>query len=173
MPNTSPLSPPSYHTSRASSVDGRTDLFDYSPDPFGFLTPSEDFDHGGLNGSIPTQLVEAVLKEPTQMEPLDHYGLLEDAYNGLLHLFRKNEYRLAQLSEENAEYKSRLAQLVEEQAGCKSRLERLTDENAHLRYVLVIIPFVQDRSYFYSGQLVRTLATRSLHSCSRVAMPYQ
>jgi hypothetical protein len=144
MPNTSSDSSPSYHTSRASSVDRRTDLFDYSPDPFGFLPPSEDFDYGGLNVSIPTQPVEDVLIEPTQMTPLDHYGLLEGAYNGLLRLFRKNESHLAQLTEENAEYKSCLAQLVEEHAGCKSRMERLTEENARLRYVLVIIPFAQN-----------------------------
>jgi hypothetical protein len=148
MPNTSPLSSPTHESSQESTVYG-TDLFDYSQDPLGFLTPSEDFDHGGINGSIPTQLVEAVLKEPTQTEPLDHYGLLEDAYNGLFRLFRKNESRLAQLSEENAEYQSRLAQLVEEHAGCKSRLERLTEENARLRYVGARYHFICSRSIIF------------------------
>ena len=143
MPNTSPLSSPSYHTSWASSTDGRTDLFDYLPDLFGFLPPLE-----GLNVSIPTQPVEDVLIKPTQMEPLDHYRLLEDAYNGLLRLFEKNESRLAQLTEENAVYKSCLAQLVEEHAGCKSRMDQLTAENVHLRYVVVIIhsPHIDDHS---------------------------
>jgi hypothetical protein len=134
MPNTSPLSSPSYHTLRASSADGRTDLFDYSPDLFGFLPPSE-----GLNVSIPTQPVEDVLIKPMQMEPLDHYGLLEDAYNGLLRLFEKNESRLVQLTEENMVYKSCLAQLVEEHAGCRSRMDQLMAENVHLRYVVIII----------------------------------
>jgi hypothetical protein len=148
MPNTSPLSSPSYHTSRASSADGHTDLFDYSPDPFGFLPPSEDFNYGGLNVSILTQPVEDVLIKPMQTEPLDHYRLLEDAYNGLLHLFEKNESRLAQLTEENVVYKSCLVQLLEEHTGCKSRMDQLMAENVRLRYVVIIIhlPHVNDHS---------------------------
>jgi hypothetical protein len=93
--------------------------------------------HNFLVGiSVPTQLVDAVLMEPTQTpEPLDHYGLLEEAYNNLLVINWRNEACLELMFEEYAECSVRLEQVSSELWECKSRMQEMRVEHANLAYV--------------------------------------
>ena len=71
--------------------------------------------------SVPTQLVDTALMEPAQMpEPLDHYGLLEEAYNNLLVLYWRSEARLELMFEEYTECSARLEEVSSELWECKS-----------------------------------------------------
>jgi hypothetical protein len=65
-------------------------------------------------------------------EPLDHYGLLEEAYNNLFVLYWRSEARLELMLEEYVECSARLEEVSSELWECKSRMEEMRAEHKNL-----------------------------------------